>query len=175
MLTAILPLLVTERVCEVAFPTGTFPKLTLLELTWKDAVEAGCVFEAFTTPAHPLSSIGGSMATRSRRVVSLFHFLCTTHSLSILVPARCIHVLGMPLASVVPSTYEGNGNGTRRPTGETTNFGTAAGTVRWTILLSGPEPTPLEIRGSGYAGTRPGSPLRLVQDIDSKMVTISVR
>ncbi len=38
MLTAIVPLLVTERLCAVAFPTGTLPKLTLLKLTRKDAV-----------------------------------------------------------------------------------------------------------------------------------------
>ena len=111
-LTAILPVLVTERLCEVAFPTGTFPKLTLPELALKDAVDPGCAFDALTTPAHPLSSTKGRTATRSRRVVSLFQFLCTTHSPSIRVQAFCIHVLAMTHPFVVVSSYEVKGNGT---------------------------------------------------------------
>ena len=130
-LTATVPLLVTERLCLVAFPTGTFPKVILVKLTRKEA--SGDVdLEAFTTPAHPLSRATGRIAARSRRAVSLFQFFRAARTLLDCVPAHASRVLAITCPSVVASSYEGISNGTRRPTGERANFGTVAGTVRRT-------------------------------------------
>ena len=127
-LTATVPLLVTVRLCTVAFPIGTFPKLILLKLTRKDAMVVVTLLEAFTTPAHPFSNRNGRMARASRREDSRLQFLRTTRSLLIPVQVLCLSVLAMtPLHSC--SSYEGKGNGTVRPTGGRTNLGTAPATV----------------------------------------------
>jgi hypothetical protein len=81
MFNATFPEFTIDTVCVAAFPTVTFPKVTLVELSWKEAC-AGVCFELAVTPAahpfnqhtHPASNssatkffwIGFSVKTRSQ-------------------------------------------------------------------------------------------------------------